>query len=71
MTIKKLYLAIQVIMNILNTIAKTNQVDSRVNWENYITQIGLDFPKKFELSFVNKMQEKQIIKIDHLVKLRI
>lgn len=27
------------------------------NWENYITRIGLDFPKKFELSFINKKIE--------------
>lgn len=26
------------------------------NWENYITQIGLDFPKKFELSFINRVE---------------
>jgi ADP-ribosylglycohydrolase len=24
------------------------------NWENYITQIGLDFPQKFDLSFIKK-----------------
>ena len=29
------------------------------NWENYITQIGLDFPKKFELSFINKTELKE------------
>lgn len=29
------------------------------NWENYITQIGLDFPKKFELSFINKMEIRE------------
>ena len=32
------------------------------NWENYITQIGLDFPKKFELSFVNKMEIQEWLK---------
>ena len=29
------------------------------NWENFITQIGLDFPKKFELSFINKMEIRE------------
>ena len=29
------------------------------NWENYIKQIGLDFPKKFELSFVNKIEIRE------------
>ena len=32
------------------------------NWENYITQIGLDFPKKFELSFINKAEIKEWLK---------
>ena len=32
------------------------------NWENYITQIGLDFPKKFELSFVNKIEIREWLK---------
>jgi ADP-ribosylglycohydrolase len=32
------------------------------NWGNYITQIGLDFPKKFELSFVNKMEIREWLK---------
>lgn len=32
------------------------------NWENYITQIGLDFPKKFELSFINKMEIREWLK---------
>ena len=32
------------------------------NWENYITQIGLDFPKKFELSFTNKMEIREWLK---------
>lgn len=32
------------------------------NWENYITQIGLDFPKKFELSFVNKTEIREWLK---------
>jgi len=32
------------------------------NWENYITQIGLDFPKKFELSFINKIEIKEWLK---------
>lgn len=32
------------------------------NWENYITRIGLDFPKKFELSFVDKSEIKEWIK---------
>lgn len=26
------------------------------HWENYITHIGLDFSKKFELSFINKIE---------------
>jgi ADP-ribosylglycohydrolase len=29
------------------------------SWENYITQIGSDFPKKFELSFINKMEIRE------------
>lgn len=29
------------------------------SWENYITRIGLDFPKKFELSFINKAEIKE------------
>lgn len=32
------------------------------NWENFITQIGLDFPKKFELSFINKMEIREWLK---------
>lgn len=32
------------------------------NWENYITQIGLDFPKKFELSFIDKMEIREWLK---------
>lgn len=32
------------------------------NWENYITQIGLDFPKKFDLSFFNKPELKEWLK---------
>jgi ADP-ribosylglycohydrolase len=32
------------------------------NWENYITQIGLDFPKKFELSFINKIEIREWLK---------
>ena len=32
------------------------------NWENYITQIGLDFPKKFELSFINKIEIQEWLK---------
>ena len=32
------------------------------NWENYITQIGLEFPKKFELSFVNKIEIREWLK---------
>lgn len=32
------------------------------NWENYITQIGLDFPKKFELSFINRMEIREWLK---------
>ena len=32
------------------------------NWENYITQIGLDFPKKFELSFINKTEIREWLK---------
>ena len=31
-------------------------------WENYITQIGLDFPKKFELSFTNRIEIKEWLK---------
>lgn len=29
------------------------------NWENYITKIGLDFDKKFELTFINKKELKE------------
>jgi ADP-ribosylglycohydrolase len=29
------------------------------NWENYITQIGSDFPRKFELSFTNRREIKE------------
>lgn len=32
------------------------------NWENYITRIGLDFPKKFDLSFVDKAEIKEWFK---------
>lgn len=32
------------------------------NWENYITQIGLDFPKKFDLPFFNKPELKEWLK---------
>jgi ADP-ribosylglycohydrolase len=32
------------------------------NWENYITQIGIDFPKKFELSFTNKFEIREWLK---------
>lgn len=32
------------------------------SWENYITRIGLDFPKKFELSFINKVEIKEWLK---------
>ncbi len=32
------------------------------NWENYITQIGSDFEKKFELSFINKNEIKEWLK---------
>ncbi|WP_293938105.1 ADP-ribosylglycohydrolase family protein [Sphingobacterium sp. UBA5996] len=32
------------------------------NWENYITQIGLDFPNKFNLSFINKPEIKVWLK---------
>jgi hypothetical protein len=32
------------------------------NWENYLTQIGLDFPKKFELSFINKIEIQEWLK---------
>lgn len=31
-------------------------------WESYITQIGLDFPKKFELSFLKKIEIREWIK---------
>jgi ADP-ribosylglycohydrolase len=29
------------------------------NWENYITQIGLDFPAKFEITFKNRIEIRQ------------
>lgn len=32
------------------------------NWKNYLTQIGLDFPKKFELSFTNRTEIKEWLK---------
>lgn len=32
------------------------------NWESYITQIGLDFPKKFELSFTHKTEIREWLK---------
>ncbi len=32
------------------------------NWENYITQIGLDFQQKFELTFVNKFEIREWLK---------
>lgn len=32
------------------------------NWESYITQIGLDFPKKFDLSFINKTELQEWLK---------
>lgn len=32
------------------------------NWESYLTQIGLDFPKKFELSFSNKLEIREWLK---------
>lgn len=32
------------------------------NWENYLTQIGLDFPRKFELSFTNKLEIREWLK---------
>jgi len=32
------------------------------NWGNYITQIGLDFPDKFELSFINKAEIQEWLK---------
>lgn len=31
-------------------------------WENYITHIGLDFPKKFELPFANRTEIREWIK---------
>lgn len=31
-------------------------------WESYLTQIGLDLPKKFELSFLNKIEIEEWIK---------
>ena len=31
-------------------------------WENYIKSIGSDFPKKFELSFINKTEIKEWLK---------
>lgn len=32
------------------------------NWEKYITQIGLDFPKKFDLPFINKTEISEWLK---------
>lgn len=32
------------------------------DWKNYIIQIGLDFPKKFELSFINRMEIREWLK---------
>jgi len=32
------------------------------NWESYLTQIGLDFPNKFELSFLKKIEIREWIK---------
>lgn len=32
------------------------------HWENYITQIGLDFPNKFELSFSNRIEIREWLK---------
>jgi len=32
------------------------------NWENYITQIGLDFPEKFEITFKNRMEIREWLK---------
>jgi ADP-ribosylglycohydrolase len=32
------------------------------NWEKFIIQIGLDFHKKFELSFINKMEIREWLK---------
>ena len=32
------------------------------SWENYITRIGVDFPKKFELSFSNKIEIQKWLK---------
>lgn len=32
------------------------------NWENYITQIGFDFPKKFDLSFKDKFEIREWLK---------
>jgi ADP-ribosylglycohydrolase len=32
------------------------------NWKTYLTQIGLDFPEKFELSFSNKSEIKEWLK---------
>lgn len=29
------------------------------NWESYLTQIGLDFPKKFELTFTNRNEIRE------------
>lgn len=29
------------------------------NWENYITQIGLDFPTKFEITFKNRIEIRE------------
>lgn len=32
------------------------------NWENYLTQIGLNFPEKFELTFINRIEIKEWLK---------
>jgi ADP-ribosylglycohydrolase len=32
------------------------------SWETYLTQIGIDFPKRFELSFLNKSELKEWLK---------
>lgn len=44
----------------VNQIIKYNVED--FNWENYLTQIGSDFQRKFELSFINRLEIRQWLK---------
>jgi len=32
------------------------------NWDKFLTQIGLDFPKKFELTFINRIEIREWLK---------